>query len=131
MIRRTPIRRSTKPLKRTRRPRKVGKRAKAMEEALYEAKLAYFEACRLLREEPLCQWCGVRMEFSDCNAHHKLKRSLGGKDDSDNLVMVHQHCHLREIHGDTKNLEIVRHSPANYLNGSLIKAYPEGKERVG
>jgi 5-methylcytosine-specific restriction endonuclease McrA len=47
------------------------------------------------RDGWLCQWC--EQPGGGLDAHHRIRRSQGGKDEYDNLVSVHRKCH-RYIH---------------------------------
>ncbi len=115
---RKPLPRSTKPLKRT--PlRRIGKRGK--EKAMFRRKVKadYFKLWGA--STATCQWCGRPMDLEDCAAHHKIKRSLGGKDVPENILVVHHHCHT-EIHSTKDNYEKARDAGGNAANrGGGIK----------
>ena len=74
----TPRPKERKPLKST--PRPIPPRVK---EAVFA------------RDEYLCQWC--RVPGGALDAHHRLRRSQGGRDVPHHLVSVHRLCH-DEIH---------------------------------
>ena len=59
------------------------------------------------------------MNMEMCHIHHKIKRSLGGKDDFSNLVAIHNYCHAL-IHAAPEELKKVRESSANILNREII-----------
>ena len=105
------LKRSTTPLKRSK-LRRQGARGRARQKAWQEVKAQY------LATWEHCQLCGL--EFGDdAIPHHKIKRSLGGKDHGANLVIIHSYCHT-QIHLDKLLYERVRDSEANALNGLLI-----------
>ena len=47
------------------------------------------------RDDYLCQWC--RVSGGALDAHHRFRRSQGGRDVAGHLVSVHRTCH-RYIH---------------------------------
>lgn len=105
-----------KPPKKKKKPRKalkrLGARGKAKLEAMKQAKVIYFT------QFSKCQYCESAFEEGDViDCHHKLKRSLGGQDNMDNLVIVHRHCHsiIHMFH-----YVRVRDCEANALNGEQI-----------
>lgn len=112
--RRSYIKRSSKPLKRSPLKRE-GKRGKAKRLFRVVCREKYFGK----EESKPCQFCGFSMEPKDCAAHHKLKRSLGGKDEFENIVCIHHSCH-ELIHENVHLLAKVKMSKANVLNGEII-----------
>jgi 5-methylcytosine-specific restriction endonuclease McrA len=53
--------------------------------------------------------------------HHKLKRSLGGKENPENLVVLHDRCHnIIHAHKQLQFYELVRDDEANVLNGKIV-----------
>lgn len=143
--RRTPLARSTKPLKRTplkrstKRIAVVGKVGKRKQEARDLAKAHYFEHhgdhCVNGNTKPKtapCQFCRCNMERKEARAHHKKPRGEGGSDDFTNFVVVHDLCHIRHIHGyhtgrppksapvSREVFEVVETSEANVLNGFMV-----------
>lgn len=123
--RRTPLKRSTKPIARSSTPlkrsaisRKPTKRAMAKTQAMRDAKDLYFKPYGKGEAAP-CQYCGGKMFQDDCAAHHKIKRSLGGKHGPENLVVIHHKCHAF-IHELTELYIQVRDSSANARNGKTV-----------
>lgn len=113
---RKPLKRSTKPIKRTSLKRGLGRRGKERLDAMQIAKNSYYHSWGYS-----CQFCGCQFDPSEekVDAHHKLKRSLGGTDDFTNLVILHRVCH-NAIHRDPVLLKKVATSKANILDGELI-----------
>lgn len=106
---RKPLKRSTKPIKR------IGKRGKKRNEAMGEARRYYF-----MHHGYFCQFCKGPFEpYEIVDIHHKLKRSLGGKDDLENLLAMHRVCHSF-AHSSNVELDKVRFSKANIENGEFV-----------
>ena len=106
---RKPLKRSGKPIPR------ISKRGKARRDAWQKIKAAYFDDS----DWTICQWCSDHLHRADAETHHKLKRSLGGKEGAENLVILHGRCHSI-IHGDAMLYKLVRDSTANALNRGKI-----------
>ena len=70
----TPILKPRKPLRSTRRPIP-----------------AHVRNLVFARDSMTCRWCKVKGGALD--AHHRLARSQGGKDDERTLISVHRTCH--------------------------------------
>lgn len=67
-------------------------------------------ATLLKKQKGICLHCGLYFTSTDVvEVDHKLPLSLGGKDQYDNLQLLHRHCH------DTKTA----------LDGSLNKNHDE------
>jgi 5-methylcytosine-specific restriction endonuclease McrA len=65
------------------------------------------------RDEWLCQFC--RFEGGSLDAHHRLPRSRGGRDEYDCLVSVHRRCH-----------QAIHDRPAeSYARGFLVHSADE------
>ncbi len=108
-IRRTPLKRSTKPI------RKLGRRGLLRKVGM--------DAARAMYGEGPCQLCW-RLNLVLC-PHHKTKRSDRGKENPENMVMVCwgnvRACH-EMIHLPTNKdlFERVKASPANVQNKERI-----------
>ena len=114
--RRNYIQRSTKPLKR--KPiKREGISGKAKRLFREGCKRQYFGAEMFAS----CQLCGREMSRlgGDAHAHHKLKRSLRGKDEYGNIVILHWKCHA-QVHRVTQLYELVRDSEVNMLNRGVM-----------
>ncbi len=63
----------------------------------------------------------LRAEITEdnCAAHHKLKRSLGGKDNLENYLILDHNAH-KEIHADPTKLKIALLASANAQNGQRV-----------
>lgn len=124
IARRMPLKRSRKPLKRTKLSRKPGRRAKEVKSAIESAKATFFDSGRWHDEHSKCQWCQSHITKDNAVAHHKIKRSLKIDDTPENFVIVHHWpCHASFHTGDkegTKNLKMVRESTANVINAEAI-----------
>ncbi len=125
-MRRSPLKRSTTPiprgnvqLKRTR-PRRQGKVGKRKADFRAKTKAEYFKQYGRHGIAP-CQWCKEDMIQGSCACHHKLKRSLGGKDTKKNALIVHPRCHEILIHMIPENLELALKSEANAENGRMVE----------
>ena len=51
------------------------------------------------RQKGRCMVCGqpLRLAEEDCQIHHRIWRSRGGRDTADNMELFHVNCH-RQIH---------------------------------
>lgn len=76
-----------KPAPRTREPKRLATRVHVIADAIKQRVFT--------RDNWTCQWC--LQPGGALDAHHRLRRSQGGKDEYDNLVSVHRKCH-RQIH---------------------------------
>ena len=105
-MKRTALKRSTKPIPR------ISKRGKARRDAWQAVKADYFGDMEIAQ----CQFCGWWMDKEQAVAHHKRKRSLGGSDDAENLLIIHQEpCH-RMVHQEVdyyKHAELASENAAN------------------
>lgn len=122
--RKTPLPRSTKPLKRAYIKRAPTKRKKQIDAQLAAAKYFYFsQYFGMVGDQNFypCQRCRLPITMTTCHAHHKLKRSLGGKHGMDNLVIICPSCH-QWAHDPQhpENYKAVRDSLANAENGEKI-----------
>ena len=53
----------------------------------------------LKKQQGKCPWCGLFFRHGDVwNVDHIVPKSKGGTDATDNLQLLHRHCHLRK-HG--------------------------------
>lgn len=125
--RKTPLKRSTKPIAR------VGKVYKRRKKGKDLAKSDYFEKFGWTidgkRIAP-CQACGEAMLQGNpfVDPHHKKKASQGGDEQKQNLVIVHRSCH-DFFHGTRHIFVFVKESPANSENGlQIFDQKPEIKE---
>jgi hypothetical protein len=51
------------------------------------------------RDQSCCVVCGLALSLDYCEAHHRLYKSRGGKDELANLITVCQNpCHTERIH---------------------------------
>jgi RNA-directed DNA polymerase len=55
-----------------------------------------------------CRVCGqpLRIAEEDCQIHHRIERSRGGPDTTDNMELLHANCH-RQIHVQEKRTKTV------------------------
>lgn len=128
--RRTPLKRGTKPLKRTPLKQGKGRRAKAVDAVLEAAKDIYFKGL----DVHVCQLRRCPIHRKACDAHHKIKRSLWATASAadriavgyllhglKNLVILCRPCHTwAHDESHPENLAAVRKSEANALNGRKI-----------
>ena len=87
--RRTPLKRSMKPLARTRERRSTARKRTPMSKDLREQVYT--------RSGGVCDACGVRLTPDAWDAHHRQLRGMGngrGRDTLANLVALHHHCHM-------------------------------------
>ena len=68
-----------------------------------------------------CQYCGAWVKMSDCHFHHKIKRSQGGGNGTENRIALHPACHMK-AHETKRILDAIRDSSANVINGEIIHA---------
>lgn len=92
----------------------------------------------LARCSGYCELCGNAV--TDTFAlHHRLLRSRGGKDEIQNLIVLHHHCHntgTNSVHlnvkraTETGHIVPTRQNPAEYpltlADGSIVTLTPEG-----
>jgi len=71
------------------------------------------------RHPQRCQLCIQHLFESEAEAHHKIKRSLGGNDTLENMVILCGGCHFK-LHLKAETYNAVRDSPANVMNGERI-----------
>jgi len=111
---RKPLKRSTKPLWRS--PvKRIGKVGKRKLEFMKTAKANFFAL-----GHGQCQLCGEHFAFdSVIDAHHKVKRSLGGSDAMTNLVILHRGCHFT-AHSNADIFKRIKESTADAINGERI-----------
>lgn len=112
---RKPLPRSTKPIKRSRLKKRLGRKGRKSMEAIRALKRWFFGEGLFA----VCQWCGQEVSHFGCHFHHKVKRSWGGKDVKENLVCLHPHCHS-QIHNDQRLLLHVRDASANLANKETL-----------
>ena len=108
-MKRTPLKRSTRPIAR------LGKRGKAKLEFMKTAKANFFAL-----GHGRCQLCWEPFAFDDIiDAHHRVKRSLGGSDAMTNLVILHRGCHFT-AHSNAEIFKRIKDSTADAINGERI-----------
>jgi RNA-directed DNA polymerase len=57
----------------------------------------------LKKQQGQCAWCGLFFRHGDVwNVDHIVPKSKGGTDATDNLQLLHRHCHLRK-HGKSSD----------------------------
>lgn len=122
LIRRSPLRRGTKPLKRTA-IRRIGKRGIKGAEARRQARELYFGG----RQWAPCQVCGLPMQPGEADAAHKLKRSLKAGDGPERVLIVHGHrcgpvnCHAwLDQEGKQERRDAVKTTPKSAVNGGVM-----------
>ena len=76
-----------------------------------------------------CAVLGVVLDIEDIHCHHKLPKSLGGKDNYQNLIIVHQDIH-RLIHA-TKQETISKYLSALKLDKHQISKVNKLRKMVG
>ena len=76
-----------------------------------------------------CAVLGVVLDIEDIHCHHKLPKSLGGKDNYQNLIIVHQDIH-RLIHA-TKQETISKYLSALKLDKRQISKVNKLRKMVG
>ncbi len=76
-----------------------------------------------------CAVLGVVLYIEDIHCHHKLPKSLGGKDNYQNLIIVHQDVH-RLIHA-TKQETISKYLSALKLDKRQISKVNKLRKMVG
>lgn len=108
----TPIARSKTPLKRSGAIKRISKKGIARRKAWQDAKANF------LKVYSICQWCGGLAD-NNMVTHHKLKRSLGGKENLENLVVLHAQCH-NDVHLHVAFYFAVKDSLANVINGKIV-----------
>ncbi len=118
-MKRTPLKRSTTPIARSPLKRGLGRLGKIRAQNAVKVKAEYFTRFGK-HGAPPCQWTGKPITQDNCIAHHKLKRSLGGKDNLENYLILSEYGH-NEVHANETNLRIALISDANSLNGLLVK----------
>ncbi|WP_293122485.1 HNH endonuclease signature motif containing protein [Moorena sp. SIO4G3] len=65
----------------------------------------------LKRQEGKCAHCGLIFRDGDLTEKHHIKpRALGGKDNDENLELLHLHCHDAK-HGKKFNLSELDDNP--------------------
>ena len=105
--------------------KKLGRVGSEKKKAGDAVKLAYFMAHGEMGESELvapCQSCGRGMILSGGDPHHKLKRSLGGNEDPENLVILCRQCHMR-AHSYAERLKEILGSEANAKNGQPLPRF--------
>jgi len=104
-----------KPLKRGTLKKSLGRKGKEKLKAMLSAKANFFEMGHFA-----CQLCGGIFQMNDVvDAHHKIKRSLGGSDDMTNLVVLHRNCHFG-IHSNAEAFLKTKTTTENAINGRMI-----------
>ena len=76
-----------------------------------------------------CAVLGIILDMEDIHCHHKLPKSLGGKDNYQNLIIVHQDIH-RLIHA-TKQETISKYLSALKLDKRQISKVNKLRKMVG
>jgi hypothetical protein len=126
-----PLKRNSKPIARhtplpraTKFIRAEGTRGRARRKWRVLVKMNYLDQHGNGRLAP-CQICGTPHDLTGVAAHHKVKRSLGGKDTPENAVALCHDCHTegpKAIHKDGNQylLALVAENPANMANGRRI-----------
>lgn len=140
--RRKPLTRGQKPIERKAWPKRstkpiakegaVGKRKRKARET---AKAFYFKT-HGKHGVAQCQWCLRDMTKAGSNAHHKKPRGEGGSDEPENMVIVHETCHLVDIHAGqmgrpTQPLEIsLRFAWVEKCEANAVNGYPIQRPRT-
>lgn len=56
----------------------------------------------LKQQKGQCPWCGLHfLEWDVMEVDHKIPRAYGGKDEYNNLQLLHRHCHDKKTKEDT------------------------------
>jgi len=120
--RKTPIKRKT-PLKRNSKPiNRMGRKGKERKDWRMKVRAEYVS-----EHGWTCQWCGYQdvWGYDPLEIHHKVKRSLGGKDTLENCIALCHFCHT-QAHTYIEKLIEIRDS-----NISLAEANSENMDNQG
>lgn len=73
------------------------------------------KALLLKKQKGTCPWCCLHFREGDLlETDHKIPRALGGKDEYQNLQLLHGHCHDDKT---AKDLKFIRkHRFMKYMN---------------
>ena len=65
----------------------------------------------LKQQKGKCSWCGLSFQHWDVlEVDHKIPRAIGGKDEYQNLQLLHRHCHDEKTALDLKEIKRKNHS---------------------
>lgn len=102
--------------------RKMGRRGRERKQFRTRSRADYVD-----KHGNRCQWCGFVDEwgYGTLEIHHKIKRSLGGKDTLENCIALCHFCHTK-AHTYKETLIAIRDS-----NISLAEADSENVDDHG
>lgn len=61
----------------------------------------------LKQQKGKCPWCGLHFREEDVmELDHKIPRALGGKEEWENLQLLHRHCHDEKSKFDLENIRL-------------------------